>query len=72
MTGLKKEREKKNPRHLEEGNVERKKNQREKTMMAAIDGSASLIHIDVSACECVRFAFVLVVYLYTRGYGGCV
>lgn len=47
------EREKKT-RDLEYGNVKgEKKNQREKTMRAAIDGSASSIHIDVSACASV-------------------
>jgi len=44
MTGLKKERGKKT-RDLEEGNG---KNQREKKMRAAIDGSASLRRVDAS------------------------
>lgn len=46
MTGLKKEREKK------QGIWRREmvKNQREKKMRAAIDGSASLIPTDVFAC----------------------
>ena len=54
MTGLKKERGKKT-RDLEEGNG---KNQREKKMRAAIDGSALLICTDVHAF--VRVLFVCV------------
>lgn len=49
---IKKGEEKKKTRDLEEGNG---KNQREKKMRAAIDGSASLIRTDVFACVfCLR------------------